>query len=79
MLYNSNQSVVEKLPSFVKLRSPFRGLITSFQRAYKSAYQLRFVVSLRFSQSSAPGEFLGCMVVAEMPRMQPNRSSEKRE
>ena len=42
MLYNSNPSVVEKLP----LVSPFRGLITSFQKVYKSAYQLRFVVKL---------------------------------
>ena len=41
MLYSSNHSVGEKLPSFVKLRLPFRGLITSFQKAYKSAYQLR--------------------------------------
>ena len=53
-LYNSNQSVVEKLPSFVKLVSPFRGLITSFQEAYKSAYQLRYVVSLTLKQSSVP-------------------------
>ena len=46
MLSNTNQGVVEKLLSFMKLLSPFRGLLTSFQKAYKSAYQLRFVVSL---------------------------------
>ena len=46
MLSNTNQGVVEKLFSFMKLLSPFRGLLTSFQKAYKSAYQLRFVVSL---------------------------------
>ena len=32
VLSNQNQSVVEKLPSFVKLVSPFRGPITSFQK-----------------------------------------------
>ena len=40
------ECVVEKLLSFVKFVFPFRELITSFQKAYKSAYQLRFVVSL---------------------------------
>ena len=65
MLYNSNQSIVEKLPSFVKLVSPFRGLITSFHKAYKSAYQLGFVVYLTLNSHL----FLGCMIAVEMPGM----------
>ena len=61
MLYNSNPSVAEKLP----LVAPFRGLITSFEKAYKSAYQLRLVVSLTLNSHL----FLGCIIVVEMPEM----------
>ena len=61
MFYNSNPSVVEKLP----LVAPFRGLITSFEKAYKSAYQLRFGVSLTLNSHL----FLGCIIVVEMPEM----------
>ena len=61
MLYNSNPSIVEKLP----LVAPFRGLVTSFEKAYKSAYQLRFGVSLTLNSHL----FLGCIIVVEMPGM----------
>ena len=54
-------SVAETLP----LVAPFRGLITSFEKAYKSAYQLRFGVSLTLNSHL----LLGCIVVVEMPGM----------
>ena len=53
MLTLFEQHVVEKLSSFVNL--------DHFQKAYKSAFLVRFVV--------ASGEFLGCMLVVEMPGM----------
>ena len=49
------QSVVVKLPSFVKLVSPFRKPI------YKSTFLVRFIVYLILP--SAPGQFLGCMAM----------------
>ena len=57
--------LVEKLPSIVKLVSPFRYPINQY------FFLVRFVVSF-FDL-----EFLGCMVVVVMPGMQPNRSSEQ--
>ena len=39
----------------------------SFQKAYKSAFLVRFVVNLIYT--SVLGEFFGCMVVVEMPGM----------
>ena len=57
------QSVVEKLPSYVKLVSPFR------KPTSKSALVVRFVVSLFLHICMPLEEFLGCMVVAEMPGM----------
>ena len=44
-----------KLPSFVKLVSPFRKPI------YKSTFLVRFIVYLILP--SAPGQFLGCMAM----------------
>ena len=55
------QSVVEKLPSFVKLVSPFR------KTTSKSALMVRFVVSLLLHICMPLEEFLGCMVDTEMP------------
>ena len=55
------QSIVEKLPYFVKLVSPFR------KPTSKTALMVRFVVSLFLHICMPLEEFLGCMVVTEMP------------
>ena len=55
-MLTNEQSIVQKLSSFVKLVSPFRRLIT-------------FLVRLVFlcSYTSVPGGVPDCMVVVEMP------------
>ena len=60
--YNLNQSVVEMIPSFVKLVSPFRKPINQL------AFLVKLVVSLMLHIYTSE-EFLGCMVVVEMPGM----------
>ena len=57
-----NQSVVEMIPSFVKLVSPFRKPINQL------ASLVRLVVFLMLHIYTSE-EFLGCMVVVEMPGM----------
>ena len=56
LICNLNPSVVEKLPSFVKLVSPFRSSISG-------------KVCHPFDVIHLEIEFLGCMVAVEMPGM----------
>ena len=64
--YNLNQSIVEKFFPFAILGSVAEGL-------YKSAFLVRFLNLTHLYLE----EFLGCIVMVEMPC--PNRSSKKRD
>ena len=57
----TQQSVVEKLPSFVKLVSPFRKPINQ--------HIISVEVCCFFDLTHLSAQLLGCMVVVEMPGM----------